>query len=1195
MTIRIRSIAICLLLTLGAFLLAIQAQAQATTASIHGTVTDPTGAVLANARVTAVNTSTGISTTDKTDSKGYFVFPDLHIGGPYTVTMEQDGFQKFTSTGIMLDLSSAREIDATLQIGTSSQTVQINSSTVQVETSDVQLKNVVGAAEIEELPTLGRDAVQLQKTAPGVMEASDREATFSTNGSQTQQNSYLLDGTDINDILLNQPGITVNPDALAEINVISSTLDPQFSRNSGAIVDEALKSGTNQYHGDGFEFYRDTFLNNGNYFSASRPDFHQNVFGGTLGGPIKKGHAFFFVAYQGLRSRTAQTQLTPVLSNDQRNNGDFSADGGLSSNPIPFPTGLQGPGGFCPAGTPWNTCFPGAKIPVANFNSIATNLVQKYVPASNYSSGGINYYNFNAPNTAGDDQGIIRIDDQLTSKDALWASTIFDSNPSSNTLPLPSTESTGTGASLPGFAADNSSHIKVFNASWTRVFNNTTLNELRAGYFRFNFAELEPAAATLAEPSSYGFNINPQDPAVGTLPLINLNGYFALGFSDNGPQPRKDENYNYYDNFSKVAGNHSLKFGANVERFVFSNPNFTANSGAFNFNAGGTYSTGNPAADFLLGIPATFNQGSGYFVDVRAWQYYAYAQDHWKVSNSLTLSYGIGYDAETPYDNLQYNGVGVTCFTASNAQSKVFPDAPPGLLYPGDPGCNRSGGPTTHWNHYSPRVGFAWSPSSGFGALSGTSGQHSLVIRGGFGVYWNRIQGEGSQVNSNDPPFSQNLLGASGLGGNPSFANPYQDIAGTPGASYPSNPFPYAVPKPGQNVSFVPLSPLEMDNLNSNFDVPYTYNFNLNVQRALPSNMVLTVGYVGSLGRKLLRAWDDDPITQAGHDACLSGTGTASPITIGGNTLSCVQLAGEQSLYFPGDKLQPAVVPGSQFPGVLPNGLPDYLSIGGMHTAGASSYNSLQVSLTKAPTHGLYFALAYTYSHALDNASGLEDSVANGYNTNAVPGFKYLSYGDSAYDARQRLVGRYNYEVPLPPSLRGNRLAQPALGGWHLSGITALQTGFPVTIYDGGVFNSLYCDEFSFVECPDVPNTSSFHIKTQNPRQAGNYWFNPSTFTQEPIGTFGNVKRNFFHGPGFNYSNFEIYKNIPVGPESSRYIQLRLEAYNAFNHANFANPNGNFGAGSPLFGSINSVDQPVNAGADPQPARAIQLAGKFYF
>jgi hypothetical protein len=1186
---------------MAAALLPLLVLAQATTASIHGTVTDPNGAVLANAIVTAVNTSTGISSTQKTDNKGYFILPDLHIGGPYSITVEDPGFQRFTTTGIVLDLSSAREVDARLQIGALSQTVEVNATAVQVESSDVQLKNVVAAQELEELPTLGRDAVQLQKTAPGTVEASDREATFSTNGSQTQENSYLLDGTDINDFLLNQPGIVVNPDALAEVNVITSTIDPEFSRNSGAIVDEALKSGTNRYHGDGFEFYRDTFLNNGNFFSTTRPQFHQNVFGGTLGGPIRQNHAFFFVAYQGLRNRTALTTLTPVFSGDQRG-GNFSADvAQFSSKPIPFPNGIQGPSGFCPQGTPWNSCFPDAQIPVADFDPISGNLLKKYVPPTNYSSAGIAYDNFNAPNTSGDDQGIIRIDDQLTSKDTLWASTVFDSNPATNTLPLPSTQSTGTGATLPGFAAVNSSHTKILNASWTHVFNSTMLNELRAGYFRFNFAELEPAPSTLAAPSSFGFNIVPQDAAAGALPFINVNGYFALGFSTNGPQPRKDENYTYVDNFSKIAGNHDLKFGASVERFIISNPFYSNNSGSFFFNSSATYSTGDPAADFLLGIPATYSQGSGFFVDVRASQFYAYAQDHWKATNTVTLAYGVGYDVETPYEDLQYGGVGVTCWTPTNAQSQVFPGAPPGLLYPGDSGCNKNGSLTTHWDHLSPRVGFAWSPNRSLGILTGASGQHTFAIRGGFGVYWNRVQGEGAQVNSNDPPFSESSVGAAALGGSPGFANPFQDIAGTPGASYTANPFPYAVPKPGANVNFMSLYPLEMDNLTSEFDVPYTYNFNLNVQRSLPSNMVLTLGYVGSLGRKLDRAREGDPITQQGHDDCLNGTGSSSPINLyvgqGIQTFSCLQLAGSQSLYFPGEKLlQPGAVPGSQIPGVFPNGLPYYLSIGGMHTSGSSSYNSVQASLTKSSTHGLYFSLAYTYSHSLDNASGLEDSVANGYGTNYVPGFEHLSYGNSAYDARQRLVGIYNYGIPLPQNMRNQAYARTLLGGWHLSGITTLQSGFPVTVYDGGVFNSLYCDQFSFVNCPDVPVTSTFHIKTLNPRSSGNFWFNTATFSQEPIGTFGNVKRNFFHGPGFNYSNFEVYKNVPVGKaEGSRYVQLRLEAYNAFNHANFANPSGNYGAGPTVFGKITSVDQPVNAGGDPQPGRAIQIAGKFYF
>ena len=1170
-------------------------EAQVTTASISGTATDQTGALITGATVTATNTSTGIFATQKTNSKGYFVFTNLHIGGPYSITVEQSGFQRFTATGIVLDLSSAREVNATLKIGASTQNISVRTDAVQVETVDVQLKHVLSAEQLQELPTLGRDVVQLQKTAPGVMESSDREGTFSTNGSQTQENSFLVDGADINDTLLNQPGIVINPDALAEVNIISSTLDPEFSRNSGAIIDEALKSGTNVLHGNGFEFYRDTFLNNGNYFSATRPVFHQNVFGATLGGPILHNRAFFFAAYQGQRSHTAQTQLTHVFTKDQRG-GDFSADGAFSSNPIPFASGLKGSNGFCPAGTTWKSCFPDGKIPVTDFDSIASKLLNRYVPEANYTSGGIPYDNFNAMNTADDDQGIVRIDTQLTPNNQLWASTIFDSSPRMNTLPLPSTQSTGTGANLPGFAANNSSHAKIFNASWTHVFSSSALNELRAGYFRYNYAELEPAASTLESPSSYGFNIEPQNSAAGALPLIIVNGYFNLGFSTNGPEPRKNENYNYVDNFSKVLGQHDLKFGAMVERMIYSSHMNFKNNGLFKFNSTAVYSTGNAAADFLLGIPASYRQSSGYFIDSRAWQYYAYAQDHWKVASRITLAYGLGYNTETPWENMQYDGVGVTCWYANNTQSKVFTSAPPGLLYPGDSGCNRNGGPTTHWNHVSPRVGFTWAPGGALGEHLGNSSQHAFVLRGGFGLYWNRTQGEGTQMNSYDAPFVQNSLGAAGKGGNPGFADPFHDIADTAGASYSSNPFPYSVPKAGKSADFSSLYPLEMDNLTSDYNVPYTYNFNLNVQKALPSNMVLTAGFVGSLGHRLIRAAEGDPITSAGHEACVNGTGTGASIVLSGKTYSCRQLASEQSLYFPGNKLQTATVSGMRIPGVFPNGEPDYLSIGGMHTSGTSNYSALQASLTKAPTHGLYFALAYTYSHALDNASSLEDSVANGYNINNFPGFQHLSYGDSSYDARHRFTATYNYEIPLMPGMRNDTALRAALAGWHLSGVTALQNGFPVTIYAGSTYNSLYCDQFSFISCPDVPNTSSFHIKTFNPRHQGNYWFNTSVFSDEPIGTFGNVKRNFFHGPGFNYSNFEVYKNIALGrSESSRYLQLRLEAYNAFNHANFANPSGNYGAGSSVFGVITSVDQPVNSGGDPQPARAIQIAGKIYF
>ncbi len=1185
MRIQPKILAVCLLLA-GIFLAPNRAQAQSVNAAVHGAVTDPTGAVVPGATVTALNTSTGVSTVSKTDGTGYYIFPALLIGGPYTITVSHAGFQDFQSTGLMLNVNANREVDAKLKVGAASQTVKVKAAAVQVETSDTQLKTVVGEKEIEDLPLLSRNADELEKTAPGVVESSDRFGTFSANGSQTSETSFLLDGTDINDAPLQTAGVVPNPDALAEFNVITSTLNPEFSRNSGAIINEILKSGTNQIHGSGFEFYRDTFLNNGNYFSIIRPQYHQNEYGGTLGGPIYKNHAFFFLAYQGLRNRTGVTNLTPVPAAGQLNSGNFTNDtnqassslnsAGLSSNPIPF--NMQGTNGPCvadPTATnpeTWADCFPVTNgqvvVSPSNYNSIANNLAKAYVPAPNQVRGGKSFYNFNAGNTQALDQGIIRLDDELTKNDALWFSTIFQSAPTTETLPF-------IGSTLPGFGEIDARHIKIFNASYTHTFNPSMLNELRVGYYRFNFAAVEPQK--IVQPSSLGFTgITPQSPSAGA-PYMGLTGFFALGFSQDGPQPRKDSNYDYTDNFSKIAGNHNLKFGAHVEKFYVGNPFYYDNNGAFGYSGTGVFSSGDPLIDFMTGIPDSYSQNSGGLISALAWEDYLYAQDNWKVNDTLTLNYGMGYDLETPFANYQYGGIGIFCW-APTGQSKVFPTAPPGLLYPGDPGCNKNGGDTIKYKNFAPRFGFAWSPDSGLGSLTGGQGQHLFALRGGFGIYYNRDQEEGSLQNLSDAPFGLGTSGATDVGGSPAFANPFQDVANRPGLSEP-NKFPFVPPAQSSysSINFNNYEPMDINSISPTYAVPYTANYNLNVQRSLPSNMVLMLGYVGSLGMKLIRAYEADQMTAAGHAACV-----ANP--------TCYAVRAFTSAVFPQYFTQP---------GVNSAGNPYYYSVGRQHTDGHSNYNSFQAQLTKETSHGLYFTLAYTYSHGLDNASGYESSYGGGgpggAGTNWVPGFQYLSYGDSDYDARHRFVALYNYEIPILHNMNDNFIVREALGGWHVTGTTTLQTGFPVGVFQGGNNRSLWCNG-SFVAyygCNDVPETSTYNIPSLNPRASGNYWFSSAPFSTEPLGTFGNVKRNFFHGPGFEYTNLELYKNFPLGPQGTpRYIELRLETYNTFNHANFANPDGNFSDGS-QFGQITNVIQPGTG--DPQPGRAVQLGAKVYF
>ncbi len=320
-----------------------------------------------------------------------------------------------------------------------------------------------------------------------------------------------------------------------------------------------------------------------------------------------KNRLFFFAAYQGYRNKTAATQQTTVptdaqlgrngaayadLSNDVNEINGTNASG-LSSNPIPF--AMQGPAGACAAGTPWNQCFAGGTVhvPTSDFNSISSNLLAKYVPSPNAGR----FYNFNAGSGAAEDQGVLRADVQATHKDLLWASAIFQSNPDSAVLPF-------TGATLPGFPMNDARHFKVFNASWTHTFNPTTLNELRAGYYRFNYAAVEPASPT--PPSALGFDINPQSPAAAAAPLINITGYFTLGFSNNGPQPRLDENQDYSDNFTKIAGNHNMMFGAHVERFSVNNPFYSNLNGNFGFSGSGAFTSGDPLLDFLVGVPSSF-------------------------------------------------------------------------------------------------------------------------------------------------------------------------------------------------------------------------------------------------------------------------------------------------------------------------------------------------------------------------------------------------------------------------------------------------------------------------------------------------------------------------------------------------------------------------------------------------------------
>ena len=639
-------------------------------ATIRGVVTDPQGAVIADAQVTATNTQTGFTKTVKSQNSGLYELPQLPIG-PYTVSVTKQGFKTFKSTVITLVVNQVYDLGAKMDVGATTETVEVVANAVQVETTSIQQQTLINSQQIVDLPLNGRNFTQLEQLAPGVMSSNDRFGTFSVNGSQTQQSSYLVNGLDINDAPLNTPQVLPSPDAIQEFNLISSTINPEYGRNSGGIVNALIKNGTNSWHGSGFDFYRDTFLNARNYFTVGphQPVFHQNQFGGTFGGPIFKDKTFFFLSYQGTYNRTASSGLTSVFSPDQRNGifADLSTSSGTS--PVPL---VGEDGATHPAGTAYSTLFPTGHIPAADLNPLAVKLMNTFVPLPNAPN---NQFGFSPINTNKVNQGIARFDHNFSSSDSVWGVMILQHAPGTTTLPF-------TGATLPGFGETDGRDTKDFTIDYNHTFSSTTLNEIRIGYARFNFDAVEPTNPVT--PASFGFTgITPQVGAGNGLPVVSVLGLFTLGFSTNGPQPRKDQTYQFTDNFSRIVGKHSFKFGFDARRFQVDNPFFNSLDGAFGFNGGGNFTTGDPGADFLLGFADSYGQGAGGVINAKAYEYYAYGQDIWKVKNNLTLTLGAGYQVDTPYANNQFGGLAFNCF-APGQQSTVFPTAPIGLLFPGD-------------------------------------------------------------------------------------------------------------------------------------------------------------------------------------------------------------------------------------------------------------------------------------------------------------------------------------------------------------------------------------------------------------------------------------------------------------------------------------------------------------------------------
>jgi hypothetical protein len=1125
---------------------------------IRGAVTDPQGAAVTDASIKVTNIGTGISWEVSSGSDGSYQFLQLPIGS-YNLTATKSGFKTFSSTGIVLVVDRIYVQNIVMQVGAIAETVTVEANAAQVESTSMELNSIVGSRTLVDMPLNGRTYLQLQQLVPGVVSASDRFGAFfaySANGNETQQNSYLVNGTDSNDVLLNIPMPQPNPDAVAEFALVTNTINPEYGRNSGAIVNAVIKSGTNALHGSAWEFYRDTRLNAKGFLEDARSIFHRNQFGGTLGGPIWKDHTFFFVSWEDNRDRIAEPGTSTIVNvpSGPERGGNFGAGffaNATNGSAIPLfgdPCPVSG-GTPCAAGTPYSTLFASGIIPSADFNSISANLLAKgYIPQANL---GANFF-FNPVQTDNDNQVLFRIDHTFNKKDSIWWYSFFDHDPQVQDISF-------FGGNLPGFAQSNLQFDQQHTAAWNHVFTATALNEFRVGYTRINLKFGDPLHPM--QPSALGFTgIIPQNSSEASAPLIGVsspNANFSTGFSINGPQPRVDPVYQVKDNFSVVAGRHSLRFGFSGSRYEVNQIFSRRNNGQFFFDGFAPFTTGDGYADFLLGISDGYSQASGKTFHSRAYEAYSYAQDQYKIRPNLTLTYGLAWDVETPMTDHNNHGRAINCFSpsdfASGTPSVIFPLAPAGLLFPGDKGCSSSGY-STRLKDFAPRVGFAWSPNLGW--LSGGPGK--LSIRGGWGLYYNRTEEEVTLQNTGSPPFAKF---SNGIGnGLSSFAAPFTDKRcidqnGNPivGGACPAvggtvpNGFPFVIPT-GGNVDFSQFF-LSINVIDPNFRSPFSENYNLTIERQLPGNIVLSLGYVGAEGHHLETSVELNTNTNPQQCAAIP---------------SCA--ADAQNLVFdPNAKFKYG---------------PTFPSLGQEQTIGNSVYNSLQISARKTAKNGLTFQAAYTYAHSIDTSSNFENHSFNpeGYN----PIEPSRNRGNSDFDARQRFTISYIYDLPSPHRFR------TLAGGWRFGGITTFQTGFPVQISDNpgfGDLSSLTCPGgFNiFYSCWQYPDVSG-PVHLLNPRNPGHLLFDPSVFSEPALATFGNVRRNFLHGYGINNFDIQASKTTKLSERVS--LELRFEAFNVFNHSQFVNPDGNFAAGqNGLFGVVQSA----------QPPRIMQLAAKVYF
>jgi hypothetical protein len=1104
-----------------------------------------------------------------TDGQGLYSFPKLPVAR-YEVTMQIDGFKPQKRTGIQVDADSAVQINVTLELGEQSETVTVSVNTVRVDTVSTQLGEVVPSTTMTSLSLNGRSYTDLLSIQPGVIPATTIQSNsvimagvtgpvapsgglnpgiVSVSGQRETANGFYVNGSDVQERMNGGTGVVPDLDSIEEFRLLTNNFDPEYGNYNGGIVNVVTKSGADVFRGNAFEFFRNTRLDARNFFSPERAEFKQNQPGGTIGGPLKRGKIFFFGDYQATRTTEGiETGNIAVPSLAERD-GDFSdaadqltgtVNGSSWANLLAQRLGYDVSAGelyYAPGCMTTAQCvFPGAQIPLRAWSTPAQNLLQ-YVPMPNAGPNTLSTGAFQQ--TIRDDKGSFRLDGSTRLFGLLTGYYFLDDYRLDN--PYPGQQG---GANVPGFDALTIGRAQLWTFESAKTFGSNTVNDFHASLTHNANNVGLPNGGKGVTLASQGFTTGPGTPGIVVLApqfegVENLVfNTFTMGVTITGVNQTGDT-FHFADSVSRVWGAHTVKFGGQYQfQQVRLEPNATFN-GTFTF--AGT-ETGSDFADFVLGVPSNYIQSSGGIFYLRNRYGGVFAQDSWRARSNLTINYGVRWDIMAPW----YERDNQIQTIVPGQQSAVYPNAPPGLVFPSDAGIARGLSPTRFGN-VSPRLGVAYTPNE------------KTSLRASYGLFYTAFQGLSAGIMYGVPPYGYNYLSPAP----PLFSTPFITAAdGTDnGQRFPQQfpPLNASVSNPVTDIDFTKFLPVNADPyFGSTNKTPYSENFMVSVQRELAPNMVVTASYVGTRGHNMLVLQQTNPGDPA---LCLS---VSQENQVAPGSATCGPF-GENGVYTRADG---TVINGSR----TALGA-DYGSVTKQTSIGYSRYNGLELNLryAKGPANIL---AGYTFSKSVDVSSNLGEQV-NPFDVG-------LSEAPSAYDMRHNFVVSYNYELPFERLFSTNN--QLTLG-WSLAGTTRLSSGFPVTLYNptdfsllgtfgNGVNNNLL----------DTPNYATGCDLKINHDPAKGQAFNTECFSMPALGELGNAPRRIFYGPGIENFDLAVVKRIAF--DRTRNLEIRLEAFNVLNHPQF------YGASavdgnivSPTFGEIEAAAAP----------RFIQLAVKFTF